>query len=383
MSKELITRDQVIKTARLLAEQHKQAQPSEIFSDDGTAQQIWLALNQSFDEISPQLTEQSDISELKQLSKWAADQYLKLLFLLDDRKDDGFVRLSSASILQDQLPLANTINQETWVDTLSDLALMVIHLDNAGVSGLSNVAVNEYLEISGDYSSLSLLCFYKVIHAISMAQRLLQKDQTDQGMNQYRRFIQLAHDYSQPKNISVIVLQGVSGTGKTTVAREVARQLDAVILRTDVERKRLFGLSPLASSTSIDEDIYSPDATDRTYSIIKLSAAQLTDANIPVVIDGASLKQKERAMFLALADEAGVPAIIVKCMAAREILKIRITKRQSDSADASEARFELIDQQLEWEEPLTSEEKKKTIVLHTDQSDWEQQLQSALASHLN
>ncbi|WP_194842455.1 bifunctional aminoglycoside phosphotransferase/ATP-binding protein [Endozoicomonas sp. OPT23] len=383
MSKELITRNQVIKAARLLAERHQSAETSDIFSDDGTAQQVWLDANQNIDEITTLLNEQRDGEDLKQLSKWTADQYLKLLFLLDDRKDDGFVRLSPLVSCLEQCNISLDIHQTPWADTLSDLALFIVQLDSLDLSHLTAAAVNRYLEITGDYAGLPLFAFYKVFHAVSAAGNLLKTDQSPETLKTCRRYIELASSYCQNKQPFIIVMQGLSGTGKTTVSKEISEHFNALILRTDVERKRMYGLSALANSTDAGIDIYTSAATEKTYALIKQAAIKIIETHTSVVIDGASLKQTERGMFLTLADELNVPALIVKCLAPREILKVRITKRQSSNADASEATFDLIDQQQQWEEPLTAEEKKKTIVLHTNDSDWEQQLKSAFASHLN
>ncbi len=383
MSKELIARDQVINTSRLLAEHHQSAQTSNIFSDDGTAQQIWFNINENLDAVTPLLVEQQGQDDLKQLSKWIAGQYLKLPFLLDDRKDDGYIRLSSAEACLKNLDLTGSPQHSIWVDTLSDLAQLVVHLDYHGLNDLSATAINQYLEISGDYGGLALFTFYKVFHAVSLAFSTLKTNHSPETIENYRRYIHQANNYCQSKQPFLIIMQGLSGTGKTTVSKEIAEQFDAIVLRTDVERKRMFGLSPLEDSSVAGVDIYTTAATEKTHSLIKQTANRLLEANISVVIDGASLKQAERTLFLTLANESNTPSIIVKCLTPRDVMRVRITKRQSSNVDASEAGVDLIEQQQQWEEPLTCDEKKKTIVIHTHKNDWKQQLQSALVSRLN
>ena len=158
---------------------------------------------------------------------------------------------------------------------------------------------------------------------------------------------------------------GLSGSGKTTASS--ARLLDpggsaagsVVRLRSDVERKRLFGLAPLAASGSApDAGIYTEQATTRTYARLHELARQLLAAGWPVIVDAAFLRREERAAFRRLAEELGVGFAILATAAPAAELRRRLGAR---SGDASEATAAILDRQLGWFEPLDTDEQACAI----------------------
>lgn len=181
----------------------------------------------------------------------------------------------------------------------------------------------------------------------------------------------------------LVIMQGLSGSGKTTAGRELVKHFNCTMLRTDIERKRLFGLKPDASSHEAGLDIYTQDATQKTYLTIQKTARFLLSQSVSVVIDGASLKLQERALCCQPAVELQLPFFIVKCMAPDAVLKSRITERQLSNTDASEATVDLIKQQHQWEESLSDQEKKHTIVLNTADERWLEKLLKDLTAQLN
>jgi hypothetical protein len=122
-----------------------------------------------------------------------------------------------------------------------------------------------------------------------------------------------------------------------------------------VERKRLFGLAPLARSDSPqDAGIYTAEANTRTYARLRELARDLLAAGWPVIVDAAFLRRAERADFRALATELGVDFGILATTAPAEELRRRLGAR---SGDASEATVAVLEQQLNWFEPLDADER--------------------------
>lgn len=175
-------------------------------------------------------------------------------------------------------------------------------------------------------------------------------------------------------------MQGLSGSGKTTAGKKLAQQLDGVMLRADVERKRLFGLAPLAQSHQQDCSIYTREVTAKTFQNLLRKTETLLSQDHAVIVDSAFLRKSERDMFRKLADITNIPFVIVKCLAPEEIMEQRIIQRLDSGADASEATVEVLEQQKGWEESLTAAELERAILLETDQEDWESRLFFALPS---
>ncbi|WP_252180636.1 AAA family ATPase [Endozoicomonas sp. 4G] len=207
--------------------------------------------------------------------------------------------------------------------------------------------------------------------------------ETPGSKRQNRQYADLTGSCRQPDNPFLVVMQGLSGSGKTTAGRELVKHTHCIMLSTDIERKRLFGLKPEASSHEAGLDIYTQEATQKTYLKIQQTARFLLSQGISVVIDGASLKLQERTLCCQPAMELQCPFFIVKCTAPDAVLKRRIIKRQLNNTDASEATVDLIVQQHRWEEPLSDQEKKRTIVLDTTREHWCKKLLTDLTAQLN
>ena len=130
-------------------------------------------------------------------------------------------------------------------------------------------------------------------------------------------------------------------------------------LRSDVERKRLFGLAPQDNSDSPpDGGIYTSEATTRTYARLQTLARDLLSAGWPVIVDAAFLRREERTAFRVLAVELGVDFRILATEAPPEELRRRLLAR---SGDASEATVAVLEKQLTWFEALDEDERNSVI----------------------
>ncbi|MEO7160504.1 MAG: AAA family ATPase, partial [Polaromonas sp.] len=123
--------------------------------------------------------------------------------------------------------------------------------------------------------------------------------------------------------------------------------------RSDVERKRLFGLGMLEDSRARGLDLYNQETSARTYAHLFRAARLALQAGYPVILDAAFLRRAERTQALALARELDVPFSIIDCDAPPHVLRERLLARRGD---ASEANVAVLDQLRRAAEPLTQEE---------------------------
>ena len=140
----------------------------------------------------------------------------------------------------------------------------------------------------------------------------------------------------------MIITHGLPGSGKTTFSQLALEQMGAIRIRSDVERKRLFGLGTLESSRARVGDIYSPEATRRTYARLHELARELLAAGFPVIVDAAFLKREERETFRKLAQSMSVPFAIASLHAGDSMLRERIRQRRNDASEADVAVLDML-----------------------------------------
>ncbi len=170
-------------------------------------------------------------------------------------------------------------------------------------------------------------------------------------------YLRLAARIAAPPPPRLTITFGLSGSGKTHASAALVRDdpfAATLRLRSDVERKRLHGLTPLAGSRSLPGDgIYTADATRRTYAHLADSADRMLAAGWSVIIDAAFLRRHERDAFHALAAARGAGFAILACTAPVAELRRRLHARRDD---ASEATVAVLERQLGWVEALGSGE---------------------------
>jgi uncharacterized protein len=131
------------------------------------------------------------------------------------------------------------------------------------------------------------------------------------------------------------------GSGKSHLARRLAPLLPAAWVRSDLERKRLHGLEPLASAAAnIGAGLYDDASSERTYARLAQIARTALDAGISLVVDAAFLEAERREEFATLALERGARPLVLACEAPAEVLRRRVAARRNDPSDAGLAVLE-------------------------------------------
>jgi predicted kinase len=264
-------------------------------------------------------------------------------------------------------------------------------LEDRGLKQLANVTLNHYLEQTGDYEGLQLLCFYKVYRALVRAKinlfRLGQPglDEEDKAaiIRQYRSYTDLAESYTDFNSPYLMITYGVSGSGKSTLTENVVRELGGIRIRSDVERKRLFGLAAETNShAALSEGIYTPEANEKTYQKLTELADQVLRACYPVTLDATNLKRAQRDRLRDVAENLGLPSLIIALKADEATLKRRITKRQQDGEKVAEADLAVLEKQLANRELLNEDELGCTVTVDTDAPAASQTLVKLIRDHL-
>jgi aminoglycoside phosphotransferase family enzyme/predicted kinase len=254
-----------------------------------------------------------------------------------------------------------------WIDTVEDIAFLAMDLLAHDAAPLAWRFLNAWLAASGDFEGLRALRFHLVCRALVRAQVTALRASGGAGeparvtSAAYRA---LAAQVTHGASPRLAITHGLPGSGKTSVARALADAAGAVMVRSDVERKRLFGLAPLDRSGP-EAGLYTADATARTYRRLLEVARVVLACGWPVVVDAAFLRAEERATFASLARAARVPFTILDCTAAEEVLRTRVRARLARGADASEADEAVLERLTAAAEALSASEREQAISVDT------------------
>jgi len=218
---------------------------------------------------------------------------------------------------------------------------------------------------------LSLLDFYRSYLASVRAKvlsircaQLNVRDTKEQKilLDGVEHYLALASTYTQPRKPSVIMLHGLSGSGKSTLAARLNERLLAIWIRSDVERKRLFGLFDGSQGSLLKGDMYAPKATRATYQRLLDLTKSIIENGYSVIVDATFLQLKERQMFYQAFDKTDIPIIILDLQVEKNELRERVLKRSNDQNNISDADVSVLEQQFHSLEPLKDTE--KATILH-------------------
>jgi uncharacterized protein len=230
------------------------------------------------------------------------------------------------------------------IDVLYDLAFLLMDLDARGDRQGANAVLNAYVAfepIGGEIEGLACLPLFsacragvRAVVAMARTEQLAVEEQAELRA-EIRRNARLADAYLLPPRPVLIAIGGLSGTGKSTLAGVLASQIGvapgALHVRSDVERKRLFGVP---ETQRLDRQHYRIGTAERVYDIVEDKARRVLDAGHPVIVDAVFAKEDERAAIEAIARAAGCEFIGLWLAAPPATLIARVEARRDDASDA-------------------------------------------------
>lgn len=242
------------------------------------------------------------------------------------------------------------------VDTLYDLAFLLMDLEKRGQRSAANLVFNRYLWRSNDDLDIDglkglplFLALRAAVRALVTAERAEQKEprEADHDREAAGDFLRMAHEYLRPAVPRLVAVAGLSGTGKSTLASGLAPLIGigpgALHLRSDLERKSLFGVG---ETERLPAATYTKAASQRVYDIMRRKAGLALAAGWSVVADAVSARPHERQMFAELARAHGAEFQGLWLTAPEAVLLPRITTRRDDASDADAA---VLRAQLSWD----------------------------------
>jgi aminoglycoside phosphotransferase family enzyme/predicted kinase len=297
-----------------------------------------------------------------ELARRSRTTYERIIPLLRERGRQGFVRrihgdlhlgnivlIDGKPVLFDAIEFSDVIASG---DVFYDLAFLLMDLVERGLSGAANIVLNRYLVETHrihDLDALAALPLFMSVRAairakVTAARRKHSstREKLSQDACSYAR---LACELLQATEPRLVAIGGLSGTGKSLLARTLASEImpmpGAVVLRSDIERKALFGV---AETETLPKSAYTAEATAKVYATLAAKARRVLAAGHSAIVDAVFAQPDERADIAKAADSADFSGLFLTAN-----LQLRLERAGARTGDASDANTAIVQDQEKFE----------------------------------
>lgn len=342
--------DDVAAVARLLADFHRRAErgpdADRAASRDALAGR-WSANTREMSAFAGRFLDAGDIDEVQRL----ASGYLAgRAPLFEQRRADGRAVDGHGDLLADDIFLLDDgprildclefDDALRLEDGLADAAFLVMDLERLGRADLAGRFLDEYRRAAGDDPPPSLVHHHVAYRAQVRAK--VSAIRAEQGLEgaaaKAQALLEQAMRHLRAGEVRLILVGGLPGTGKSTVAAALGGELDAVVLRADVVRKELVGLDADAPAAApFGAGIYAPGATAATYRALLERAEAHLGLGRTVVLDASWSSAAARAAGRELAEATSSRIVELRCTLDAAVAAGRIRARAARGGDASDA----------------------------------------------
>ncbi|MBI3767736.1 MAG: AAA family ATPase [Deltaproteobacteria bacterium] len=262
-------------------------------------------------------------------------------------------------------------------DVASEIAFLASELEFLDAQPLADALISAYVHASGDDDLRAVLPFFRayraevraMVAALTAAEPEVDAAQCAQQRDDVRRYLALAARCAwRAQGPFLLVIMGRSGSGKSTVAAALANATGLPVLRSDVLRKRLAGMAPLARPATDDAAarLYAPAHSAAVYAALVADAAPALASGRGVILDATFQRRDDRDRVRTLAAYAGVPLFWIVCRAEIDTMHARLRARAARDDEPSDATPAIADEQGRRFEPLTEGDEPR-LSLTTDE----------------
>ncbi len=362
---------------KVVAKYHEKSPSSDRIRSFGEVAQVRQAIDENYQQTHNYIGVVQSQSQYQETKRYTDNFFIERSPLFKSRIENNKIRechgdlhLRNICLWNDKILLFDCIEFNEpfrFVDVMYDVAFTVMDLQARQRPDFGNAFLNTYVEQTGDWEGLQVLLLYLSRQAYVRA-KVTSFLLDDPGIPEAAKveaaatassYYKLAWEYTKPRQGKLILMSGLSGAGKSTTARLLARKLNAIHLRSDAVRKHL-GKIPLSERGG--EELYSPEMTQKTYDRLLQLGVMLARQGFTVILDAKYDRVALRTNAIDLADFQQLPLQIMHCTAPIEVLKERLQQRTGDIADAT---ADLLESQIASLEAFTAVEQPYVQTLDT------------------
>lgn len=395
--------------ARFVTQFHAQVQATARIASFGSLETIRGNWEENFAQMKPYIGRTLNAVTYERISTYIHHFLDERAALFASRMRDGYIRDCHGDLRLQHVYILNTpgvpapqahaivildgieFNERfRYSDVTSEVAFLAMELDAARRPDLSRAFVESYVAATGDGALRELLLFYTCYRAcvrgkvssFQIDEAEIPPAQRESACREAAALFTLAESYSRgPTKPTLLLIGGVMGTGKSTLALALQRELGWILFSSDALRKRLAGFDPARPiSEAFGQGIYSQEWTRRTYEALVHEAGRALVDGRSVLLDATFLQRAERQAAAYQAAQLGARAVFVECACPRELALHRLAQRWKERVEgkqagstvaspASDARPDLYDEQTAYWEAFEPGEERgvEHIVITTAQ----------------